>query len=126
MRSLRVLLIERHQLLARALQRGLKEEGFAVQVASGGEDGDREAMTGDYDAILFDPLLHKESDRSLPRRWRLRGLETPVLVLTTPRHSTAGPDGCEIEADGFLLKPFDLDELFCRLRALTHRTLAGC
>jgi two-component system OmpR family response regulator len=123
---MRVLLIERHQLLARALQRGLEEEGFAVDVASAGEDGDREAMTAAYNAIIFDPLLHKETDLSLPRRWRLRGLQTPVLVLTTPSDSTARPEDCDLGADASLRKPFALEELLGRLRALTSRALAGC
>jgi DNA-binding response OmpR family regulator len=117
-----VLLIERHQLLARALKRGLEEEGYTVHVACGSDD-DIEALTADCDAIIFDPMLHKESDLSLPRRWRLRGIGTPILVLTTPGHNTNIRD---IEAAGFLPKPFDLDELLARLRALTWGALAGC
>jgi DNA-binding response OmpR family regulator len=118
-----VLLIERHQVLARALKRGLEEEGFTVHVATGGEDGDFEALTAGCDAIIFDPLLHKESDLALPRRWRLRGIETPVLVLTTPADGT---NFREVEAAGFLPKPFDLEELLFRLRALTRGALADC
>ena len=120
---MRVLLIERHRLLARALERGLAEEGFLVRVASDEADGDSEALTANYDAIIFDPLPNNESDLSLLRQWRLRGLATPVLVLTPG--DADGPDGWE-EADAALPKPFDLEELFCRLRTLVHRPFAGC
>ena len=120
---MRILLIERHKLLARALERGLVEEGFAVHVASGGEDGDVATLAANCDAIIFDPLLHKESDLSLLRRWRLQGLATPVLVLTTPG-SADNPDGWCGEADAALAKPFDLEELFCRLRGLARGALA--
>lgn len=120
---MRILLIERHKLLARALQLALAEEGFVVHVTSGEEDDDFEALAAAHDAIIFDPLLHKESDLSLPRRWRLRGIETPVLVLTTPGHPT-GLDGWEPGAAAALPKPFELEELFSRLRALTHQSVA--
>jgi two-component system OmpR family response regulator len=120
---MRVLLIERHKLLARALERGLAEEGFAVHVASDGVDA--ETLTSGFDAIIFDPLPHKESDLTLLRRWRLQGIATPVLVLTSPGDPDR-PDAWDREADAALPKPFDLEELFCRLRALTHRDFAGC
>src|SRR5262245_49004929 len=79
---MRVLLVEDHKPLVRALKQGLEEEGFAVDVAYDGEEGAYKAQTADYDVIILDLMLPKEDGLSLLQRWRRSGLQTHVLVLT--------------------------------------------
>src|SRR5919198_6526310 len=81
-RAVRVLLIEDHKPLARALKQGLAEEGFAVDVAHDGEEGDYKARTAEYDVIILDLMLPKQDGLSLLQGWRKAGLTTHVLVLT--------------------------------------------
>ena len=71
---MRVLLIEDHKPLVRALKQGLEEEGFAVDVAYDGEEGGYKAQTADYDIIILDIMLPKEDGLSLLQRWRDSGL----------------------------------------------------
>ena len=109
---MRALLIVPHPVLARALARGLAEEGFAVTAAHSHEEGDRAARTGDHDVIILDTRRPDEDDRALLGRWRGGGLTTPVLLLTTPGSGLAGV------ADDFLVKPFAWEELLARLQRL--------
>jgi DNA-binding response OmpR family regulator len=78
----RVLLIEDHKPLVRALKLGLEEEGFAVDAAYDGEEGNFKARSASYDAIILDLMLPKEDGLSLLQRWRRDGLDTHVLVLS--------------------------------------------
>ena len=79
---MRLLLIEDHKPLVRALKQGLEEEGFAVDTATDGEEGGYKAETANYDVIVLDLMLPKEDGLSLLQRWRRAGLKTHVLVLT--------------------------------------------
>src|SRR5437763_3308338 len=72
--AMRVLLIEDHKPLARTLRQGLEEEGFAVDVAHDGQEGDFKARSADYDVIILDLMLPKEDGMSLLGRWRKDGL----------------------------------------------------
>jgi DNA-binding response OmpR family regulator len=117
----RVLLIEDHKPLVRALRQGLEEEGFAVDVAYDGEEGAYKARTADYDAIILDLMLPKEDGLSLLRRWRTDGLTTHVLVLTARSSIEDKVRGLDLGADDYLTKPFQLEELLARLRALVRR-----
>src|SRR5947199_10215505 len=78
----RLLLIEDHKPLVRALRQGLEEEGFAVDVAQDGQEGDFKARTAEYDVIILDLMLPREDGLSLLQRWRQDGLTVHVLVLT--------------------------------------------
>jgi two-component system, OmpR family, response regulator len=118
---MRVLLIEPSRLLARPLQRGLGEEGFAVTVADEVGEGDFQSLTADYDVIILDPGRPRVDDPSPLERWRRRGLRTPVLMLTACSSSAGKAAGPEVGADDYLTKPFALDDLFSRLRSLTRR-----
>src|SRR5437868_2750811 len=81
-RSVRVLLVEYHRPLARALRQGLEEEGFAVDCAADGEEADFKAHTAEYDIIVLDLMLPKIDGLTLLQKWRKSGLKTHVLVLT--------------------------------------------
>ena len=118
---MRVLLVEDHKPLVRALRQGLEEEGFAVDVALDGEDGDFKASTAQYDAIILDVMLPKEDGLSLLQRWRKKGLNTHVLLLTARSNVDDKVRGLDLGADDYLTKPFELEELFARLRALIRR-----
>lgn len=118
---MRVLLIEDHKPLVRALKRGLEEEGFAVDVAYDGEEGGFKAKGAEYDVIVLDLMLPKVDGLSLLQKWRQRGLKTHVLVLTARSGIGDKVRGLDLGADDYLTKPFELEELMARLRALIRR-----
>jgi DNA-binding response OmpR family regulator len=116
-----LLLVEDHRPLVRALQQGLEEEGFAVDVALDGEEGSRKAESADYDVIVLDLMLPRIDGMSLLSRWRERGLKSHVLVLTARDRVEDKVRGLDLGADDYLTKPFRLEELLARLRALVRR-----
>ena len=118
---MRVLLIEDHKPLVRALRQGLEEEGFAVDTAYDGEEGDFKARSAEYDAVILDLMLPKIDGLTLLQRWRHDGLKTHVLVLTARGGIDDKVRGLDLGADDYLAKPFELEELFARLRALIRR-----
>ena len=79
---MRILLVEDHKPLVKALRQGLEEEGFAVDVAMDGEEADHKASTVEYDVIILDIMLPKVDGLTLLQRWRKKGLKTHVLMLT--------------------------------------------
>ena len=118
---MRVLLVEDHQPLIRVLKQGLEEEGFAVDAACDGQEADYKATTAEYDVIILDLMLPKEDGLSLLKRWRKNGLKTHVLVLTAKSSIEDKVKGLDTGADDYLTKPFELEELLARLRALVRR-----
>jgi DNA-binding response OmpR family regulator len=118
---MRVLLIEDHKPLVRALRQGLEEEGFAVDVASDGQEGDFKARTAEYDVVILDIMLPKEDGLSLLQRWRKDGITTHILVLTARGSMEDKVKGLDLGADDYMTKPFELEELLARLRALIRR-----
>jgi DNA-binding response OmpR family regulator len=118
---MRVLLVEDHKPLARALRQGLEEEGFAIDVAHDGEEGDYKARSAEYDAVILDLMLPKIDGLTLLQNWRRDGLKTHVLVLTARGAIEDKVRGLDLGADDYLTKPFELEELFARLRALIRR-----
>lgn len=118
---MRVLLVEDHKPLVRALKQGLEEEGFAVDVAHDGEEGNFKALSANYDVIILDMMLPKEDGLSLLQRWRKGGMTTHVLVLTARGTVEDKVRGLDSGADDYLTKPFQLEELLARLRALVRR-----
>jgi DNA-binding response OmpR family regulator len=119
---MRVLLIEDHKPLQRALRQGLEEEGFAVDAADDGEEGDFKARTAQYDVIILDLMLPKSDGLTLLQGWRRDGLGSHVLILTARSGIEDKVRGLDLGADDYLTKPFELEELLARLRALIRRT----
>jgi DNA-binding response OmpR family regulator len=117
----RLLIIEDHKPLVRALKKGLEEEGFAVDVAYDGEEGDFKGRSAQYDVVILDLMLPKEDGLSLLQRWRRQGVKTHVLVLTARGAIEDKVRGLNLGADDYLTKPFELNELLARLRALVRR-----
>jgi DNA-binding response OmpR family regulator len=119
---MRVLLVEDHKPLVRSLKRGLEEEGFAVDVAEDGEEGDFKGRTANYDVIILDLMLPKMDGLSVLKSWRRMGLKTQVLLLTARDTTEDKVAGLDLGADDYLTKPFQLEELLARLRALIRRS----
>jgi DNA-binding response OmpR family regulator len=117
----RVLLVEDHKPLVRALRQGLEEEGLAVDVALDGEEADFKARTSQYDAIVLDIMLPKKDGLTLLKEWRQAGLKAHVLMLTARGGLDDKVRGLDTGADDYLTKPFELEELLARLRALIRR-----
>jgi DNA-binding response OmpR family regulator len=119
--SVRVLVIEDYKPMAMALKRGLQEEGFAVDVALDGLEGREKTATATYDVILLDLMLPKIPGLRLLEQWRRHGLKTPVLILTARGDMEDRVQGLNLGADDFMTKPFQMEELLARLRALVRR-----
>lgn len=119
---MRVLVIEDEHKIANALRRALQQENYAVDVSYDGDDGYAMATTEPYDAMIIDRMLPGEYDGlAIVKELRSLNIHTPVLLLTalgTVRDKTIGLD---TGADDYLVKPFSLEELLARLRALIRR-----
>jgi DNA-binding response OmpR family regulator len=118
---MRVLLVEDHKPLLRSLRQGLEEEGFAVDVAADGDEADIKARGTEYNVVILDLMLPKVDGLTLLKRWRRDGLKTHVLVLTARGSIEDRVRGLDHGADDYLTKPFDLEELLARVRALIRR-----
>jgi two-component system OmpR family response regulator len=118
---MRVLVIEDEPDLLRVTAQALRESGYAVDEAADGEDGLYKATAWEYDAIVLDLMLPKVSGLQLLERLR-RTKKTPVLILTARDAVNDRVRGLDAGADDYLVKPFDLTELFARLRALIRRS----
>lgn len=117
-----MLIIEDEHKIARALQRALEREKYAVDVAFDGDEGHAMATTEPYDAVIVDRMLPGSYDGiAVVESMRKNGIHTPVLFLSaldTPEHKA---EGLNAGADDYLGKPFSLEELLARLRALMRR-----
>lgn len=118
---MRILVIEDEPDLLASLARSLRDEGYAVDTAADGEDGLFNAKTIDYDAIILDVMLPKLDGWQVLAQLR-KVKRTPVLMLTARDTARDRVRGLDAGADDYVVKPFDLDELVARLRALIRRT----
>jgi len=117
----RLLVVEDEQRLARALQRGLAAEGFAVDLAHDGVTGLDLARHGDYDAMILDVMLPGLSGYRVVRQLRAEEQWLPVLMLSAKDGEYDQADGLDCGADDYLTKPFSYVVLLARLRALLRR-----
>ena len=118
---MRILVVEDHASLAKQLTSSMTEAGYAVDQAGDGERADLLAQTEPYDAIVLDLGLPKIDGLMLLRRWRNAGLATPILVLTARRSWHEKVQGMDSGADDYVSKPFRMEEVLARLRALMRR-----
>ena len=119
---MRVLVVEDEKKLGELLGRGLREEGYAADVAGRGEEALWMAHAVPYDAIVLDVMLPGADGFEVCRRLRSDGVWTPVLMLTARDDVDDRVGGLDAGADDYLTKPFAFEELLARLRALTRRT----
>ncbi len=118
---MRILLVEDDANLAQFVRKGLKEENYAVDVASDGEEGLALALANPYDLLILDIMLPKLDGLTLCHRVRAKGLTTPVLLLTARNTVETKVSGFDTGADQFLPKPFAFVELLAQIRALLRR-----
>jgi len=119
---MRVLLVEDEMALAGQVQRALESDGRVVDVARDGEEGSFLGATEPYDAIVLDLGLPKKDGNAVLRDWREQGIKAPVLILTARDSWRDKVAGLDAGADDYLTKPFQMDELLARLRALLRRS----
>ena len=118
---MRILVVEDEPRLLHNLAKALREESYAVDTAANGDDGLFKAETYDYDAIVLDVMLPQLDGWEVLSRLR-KQKRTPVLLLTARDGTKDRVRGLDGGADDYLIKPFDLDELLARLRALIRRS----
>lgn len=118
---MRILLVEDDQRLARSLSRGLREEGYTVDHAPDGKEGEFLAEMRAYELIILDRMLPGLSGDQLLAAWRRKGLNTPVLMLTALDAVADRVTGLRGGADDYVVKPFSFEELLARLEALARR-----
>lgn len=118
---MRVLVVEDEALIARQLTAALGAGGYAVDAAADGDRADFLVQTERYDAVVLDLGLPKTDGLTLLRRWRDAGIATPVLVLTARGSWHEKVQGIDGGADDYMAKPFQIDEVLARVRALIRR-----
>jgi two-component system copper resistance phosphate regulon response regulator CusR len=118
---MKILVVEDDRKVAGFIEQGLREEGYAVDVAKDGEEATTLAHVNDYDAILLDLMLPKKNGLQVASELRREGRRTPILMLTARDATEDVVRGLDAGADDYLSKPFKFDELLARMRALTRR-----
>jgi DNA-binding response OmpR family regulator len=118
---MRILLVEDDAEAAAVLARGLREHAYAVDVVEDGEEALEAAATNDYDALVLDRMLPRRDGISVCRALREEGAAVPILMLTARDALVDRIEGLDAGADDYLTKPFEIDELLARLRALLRR-----
>ena len=120
---MRILLVEDELRLSNIIKKGLLEEGYAVDVAYDGEEGQYLSESEEYDLIILDIMLPKIDGLTLCRTLREKSIKTPVLMLTAKTTIEDKVAGLDSGADDYMTKPFSFLELRSRIQALIRRSL---
>lgn len=119
---MRVLVIEDEHKIARALKKALEQESYAVDLSYDGDDGYSMIMTEPYDVAIIDRMIPGEYDGlAIVKAMRHSKIHTPVILLTAKTSVRDRTEGLDAGADDYLIKPFALEELLARVRALLRR-----
>jgi DNA-binding response OmpR family regulator len=118
---MRILIVEDEVGIARFLERAMRAEGFATEIAGDGSSGEALALTGDFDLVLLDVMLPKQDGLTVLEAIRRERPEVPVIVLTAKAEKEDVVEGLNLGADDYVTKPFDLEELLARVRAQLRR-----
>ncbi len=118
---MRILIVEDSHRLNNSLKMSLSEEGYAVDSAFTGTEGEELAEATDYDAIILDVMLPEKDGMAVCRDLRRKRVNTPIIMLTARDTVDDRVEGLDSGADDYLVKPFALNELRARLRALLRR-----
>jgi DNA-binding response OmpR family regulator len=116
-----ILIIEDEKKLVEILKKALRGERYAFDIAYDGEEGLKKALQGDYGLIILDLSLPKKDGMDVCKELRAKSIHTPIIMLTARGVIENKVDGLDAGADDYLLKPFSLDELFARIRAVLRR-----
>ncbi|MBE1237748.1 response regulator [Phaeovibrio sulfidiphilus] len=119
---MRLLLVEDDRLIGHGIEKTLARYGFSVDWFDTGTEGEEAALATDYDVVILDLGLPGVDGLSILKTWRSRGIQVPVLVLTARSELHQKVEGLDHGADDYLAKPFALEELLARLRALVRRS----
>ena len=118
---MRILIVEDNKRLSDSLRRTLEDDGYAIDTAYDGLDGEEMALMGTYDIIILDIMLPEKDGLTVCRDIRNKRINTPVLMLTARDALDDRVSGLDSGADDYLVKPFEVDELRARIRALLRR-----
>jgi two-component system response regulator QseB len=118
---MRLLLVEDDSMIGEAAQQGLRQEGHTVDWVRDGKQAEVAVSDKVHDLVLLDLGLPRRDGLSLLREWRARGIGIPVVIITARDAVSDRIAGLDAGADDYLVKPFDLDELSARVRAVTRR-----
>lgn len=118
---MRILLVEDEPSAARMMAKGLREQAYAVDIATDGELALYQTSINDYDLIILDVMLPGKSGFTVCREMRADGLTVPVLMLTARDTIEDRVEGLDTGADDYLTKPFDFREMLAHIRALLRR-----
>lgn len=118
---MRILLVEDDAMIGAAARDGLRQDGFAVDWTRDGAQAEAALAAGDYDLVLLDLGVPRRDGLSLLRARRARGDGTPVIILTARDAVADRVAGLDAGADDYVVKPFELEELEARIRALRRR-----
>ena len=118
---MRILLVDDEKDLNLLLQKVLKKAGYTVDGCYDGEDAQLHLLGAEYDGILLDVMMSKKDGYTLVKELRGQGVDTPVLFLTARDSVSDRVKGLDLGADDYLVKPFDVDELLARIRAMTRK-----
>jgi two-component system OmpR family response regulator len=118
---MRVLVVEDYRPIQQAVAKGLREAGFAVDASGNGEEGLWLASNNDYDVVVLDLMLPALDGLTLLQRLRAQGRSAHVLILTARDAIEDRVRGLDLGADDYLVKPFAMEELLARVRALARR-----
>jgi DNA-binding response OmpR family regulator len=119
--EVRILIVEDNHRLNQSLKMSLIDDGYAVDSAFDGDEGEEMAEMTPYDAIILDIMLPKQDGLQVCRHLRDQHINTPILLLTARDAVEDRVSGLDSGADDYLVKPFALEELRARLRALLRR-----
>ncbi|MDQ3027830.1 MAG: response regulator transcription factor [Pseudomonadota bacterium] len=118
---MRLLLVEDDSMIGAAAQEGLRHEGHTVDWVRDGREAEAAVIGKVHDLVLLDLGLPRRDGLSLLREWRAKGIDIPVVIITARDAVTDRIAGLDAGADDYLVKPFDLDELSARVRAVARR-----
>jgi DNA-binding response OmpR family regulator len=121
---MRLLVVEDDPMIGESIEAGLRGENYAVDWVRDGHGADLALAAVTYDLVLLDLGLPRLQGLELLRRYRARGGDAPILIVTARDGTAARVEGLDGGADDYLIKPFDLDELLARIRALLRRRVA--
>ncbi len=118
---MRILIVEDNQKLAGYIKKALEQESYSADCVYDGEQGEKRAIFGEYDLLVLDIMLPKKDGITVCKDLRKQNINLPIIMLTAKGELDDRVEGLDSGADDYLVKPFELEELLARIRALLRR-----